>query len=330
LVTLSVAALVCLIVGLPALKLWILVTAGIVKTPGEFLIASLGGGVSLFEYGVPLLALFALVGRKSARAKLNIHLLTLWAMRVLCAVIVVSVVFTGKQTFLSSQHLGVVLVSALALCTIAIGHSLVTSFGIAPVIGATLLTTFVASLPLTTQVLQEVARNRVWNEWCPTAKDQFHAEPGPVTRVQFREMGLLPVFGDIQGQKYSGDARANVGKALLDKAYLTEYEDNNPKARFKDPLLLVRADASSGQPLIKSAASHIVTLNFSSELTDRSQHRYSGLVVSVWDVVKEKTLAERLVIQDMSGKRVCGQIYDRRIDTADFVVRALGLKQIAK
>jgi hypothetical protein len=325
-VTLTVAFVICILVTLPLLKISILVGSGLVNSPAECLIATYAGGVSFFEFAVPLAVFAGVFARKSVRARLNIRPWTLWSLRGLCVVILAAAYLNSLGEFLGPRGLVILLSSAVVLCAAAIGHALVTSFGIAPVLSTAAATSLVTGIPLMFVLVQDLGRNTVWNDWCPRAKDQFHSLPGQVTRVQFKGMGILQIFAQLDGQRYAALTRENVGKSLLERGYLLEYEDNNSNARLKDPLVLARAGSGRLEPLAKSTASHVVDLSFLSELREQSKHHFYGFRVSVRDVSKNMTIAERTVIQDMSRKRVCGQVYDDKIDTSDFVVRALGLK----
>jgi hypothetical protein len=250
-------------------------------------------------------------------------------LRILSAVVVVCWLLLQKQTPIAAKTLALTALVAVALSIIFIIHAFVTSFGTRPVVLSLIGTIFLMSLPLMTQIVQKANRDKVWQEWCAKTGDRFHSPPEGVTRVQFRGMGELPVFEHVAGGQYGSDARENVGKALSRRGYLVEYEDNNP-SKLKDALVLIRSEANTYEPISISSASHLVTLHFISELKEQSQFRYQGLVFSVIDIGKQKTIAERTIIQDMSGKRVCGQMLNNKIDTSDFVIRALALEPASK
>ncbi len=327
--SLSVAFLLFIFIVLPPLKLWLLVAAGIVQSPGEIFIATYGGGFNLLEYGVPLAAFFSVLGRKSTRTRIKVHPTTLWILRILSAVVVICWLLLLKQTPIAGKALALIALVAVALLGVFIIHAFVTSFGARPVVLSLVGIVLLMSIPLVTQIVQKANRDKVWREWCTKTGDRFHSPPEGVTRVQFRGMGELPVFEKVDGDRYGTDSRENVGKALSRRGYLVEYEDDNP-SKIKDALVLIRSGANTSEPISVSSASHLVTLHFLSELKEQSQFRYQGLVFSVVDIGKQKTIAERTIIQDMSGKRVCGQMLNDKIDTSDFVIRALALEPASK
>lgn len=323
--SLSVAFLLSIFIVLPPLKLWLLVAAGIVQSPGEIFIATYGGGFNLLEYGVPLAAFFSVLGRKSTRTQIKLPPSTLWMLRILSAVVVICWLLLLRQIPIAAKALALTSLVAVALSGIFIIHVFVTSFGTRAVVLSIIGIILLMSLPLVTQIVQKANRDKVWREWCAKTGDHFHYPPEGVTKVQFRGMGELPVFEKINGDQYGVDSRENVGNALSRKGYLVEYEDNNP-SKLKDALVLIRSGINTHEPISASSASHLVTLHFLSELKEQSQFRYHGLVVSVIDIGKQKTIAERTIIQDMSGRRVCGQILNGKIDTSDFVIQALALE----
>ena len=233
-----------------------------------------------------------------------------------------------KQIPVSGKTLALLVLAAVAFSSIVIGYVFVKSFGVRPVLVGLFGTIFLMSFPLMSQIVQKMGRNNVWDEWCAKAGDRFHSTPEKMTRVQFKAMGELPVFKQIKGDRYESIFDENVGSALLSSGYLIEYEDNNP-TNFKAPLVLVRARTSTKEPLSTSAASHLVTLHFLSEVNKQSQFRFQGLLFSVIDIGTQRTIAERTVIRDISGERACGQIYNGKIDTTDFVIRALALQPVA-
>lgn len=324
--SLSIALLLCLLVALPPLKLWLLITTGIVQSPGEIFIAAYGGSVSLFEYGVPLAIFFGVLARKSTRTQIKIQSSTLWTLRALSAV-VVACWLSLKQNPTEGKLLALLVLAAVALSSVFIIHVFIKSFGFRPVLISLIGTISLMSLPLMSQIVQKESHNKVWDEWCAKAGDHFHSTPDGMTRVQFKGMGELPVFKQIQGDRYELKSYENVGNALSNRGYLIEYEDNNP-TNFKAPLALVRTGTSSREPLSASAASHLVTLHFLSEVQVQSQSRFQGLVISVIDMKTQQTIAERTIIDDLSGKRACGKIYNDKIDTTDFVIRALALQPV--
>lgn len=327
--SLSVAFLLFIFIVLPPLKLWLLVAAGIVQSPGEIFIATYSGGFDLLEYGVPLTAFFTVLGQKSTRTHIKLQPLTLWMLRILSAVVVICWLLLLKQIPFAAKALAITALIAVALSGIFIIHVFVTSFGTRAVVLSLIGIILLMSLPLVTQIVQKANRDKVWREWCAKTGDRFHSPPEGVTRLQFRGMGELPVFEKINGDQYGADSSENVGKDLSRRGYLVDYEDNNP-SKLKDALVLIRSRENTYEPISASSASHLVTLHFLSELKEQSQFRYQGLVVSVIDIGKQKTIAERTIIQDMSGKRVCGKILNGKIDTSDFVIQALALKPTSK
>ena len=327
--TLSVAFLLFIFIALPPLKLWLLVAIGIVQSPGEIFIATYGGGFNLLEHGVPLAVFFTVLGRKSTRAQIKLQPSTLWVLRILSAAVLVSWLLVQVQTPIAAKALALTAFVAVLLSSIFIIYAFVTSFGAKPVALSLIGTVILMSTPLVTQIVQKANRDNVWREWCTTTGDHFNYPPEGVTRVQFRGMGELPVFEGINGDQYEADFRENVGKALSRRGYLVEYEDDNP-SRLKDALVLIRQGANTNEPISVSSASHLVTLHFLSELKEKSQYRYQGLVFSVIDVAKQKTIAKRTLIYDMSGKRVCGPILNDKIDTSDFIIQALALEPASK
>lgn len=327
--TLSVAFLLFIFIALPPLKLWLLVATGIVQSPGEIFIATYGGGFNLLEYGVPLAVFFSVLGRKSTRAQIKLQPSALWVLRILCAVVLISWLLVQVQTPIAGKALALTAFVAVLLSSIFIIYSFVTSFGTKSVALSLIGTVILMSLPLVTQIVQKANRDNVWREWCAKTGDHFNYPPEGVTRVQFRRMAELPVFEKINGDQYGTNSRENVGKALLRRGYLVEYEANN-SSELKDDLVLIRSGPNTDEQISVSSASHLVTLHFLSELKEQSRYRYQGLVFSVIDVAKQKTIAERTIIHDLSGKRVCGPILSDKIDTSDFVIQALALEPVSK
>ena len=177
-------------------------------------------------------------------------------------------------------------------------------------------------MPFYSEIRKKSERESAWSDWCALAKVRLDAPMTPVNRVLFRGIGLLGVYDGVRGDQFESRTVENPGDALGRSGRLLEYETEHPYERDA-PLKIVDVSTGSKTPLDRSSASHVVALQ---HLPEAGAFGFHANKVHVYETATGRTIAESTVVEDWSGKRVCGEVVGSRIDTSEFLARALQLR----
>lgn len=321
-IALSLTFLLILFNGLNPLKREFMFAIGAVRSPGEKYVAIAFGTVSLMEYAIPSLVFFGALALKRARGPVELDPRIRWTLRVS---VVLLLSFWLPSLWLRAAALetaATVQVAILAAGAIAILAALTNLFGWKAASIGVVGTLLLMSLPFYSEIRKKSERESAWSDWCALAKVRLDAPMTPVNRVLFRGIGLLGVYDGVRGDQFESRTVENPGDALGRSGRLLEYETEHPYERDA-PLKIVDVSTGSKTPLDRSSASHVVALQ---HLPEAGAFGFYANKVHVYETATGRTIAESTVVEDWSGKRVCGEVVGSRIDTSEFLARALQLR----